>query len=70
MTTAIFQKYIDQAASINTSYDPSKGEIKMSRLIEDLLLSYKLGHNTLYYSNTRDGSGDDVDDCESGACKI
>jgi ribonucleoside-diphosphate reductase alpha chain len=43
----------------------------MSRLIEDLLYAYKLGHKTLYYSNTRDGSGDEEeDDCESGACKI
>jgi ribonucleoside-diphosphate reductase alpha chain len=70
-TIAVLQKYMDQAASVNTSYDPSKGEIKMSRLIEDLLLAYKLGHKTLYYSNTRDGSGDETeDDCESGACKI
>jgi ribonucleoside-diphosphate reductase alpha chain len=70
-TLAILQKYIDQAISVNTSYDPSKGEIKMSRLIDDLLFSYKLGHKTLYYSNTRDGSGDETDDgCDSGACKI
>lgn len=70
-TIAVLQKYIDQAISVNTSYDPSKGEIKMSRLIDDLLLAYKLGHKTLYYSNTRDGSGDEADDgCDSGACKI
>lgn len=70
-TIAVLQKYIDQAISVNTSYDPSKGEIKMSQLIEDLLLAYKLGHKTLYYSNTRDGAGDNSDDgCESGACKI
>jgi ribonucleoside-diphosphate reductase alpha chain len=72
-TIAILQKYIDQAISINTSYDPSKFEdgIKMSQLIEDLLYSYKLGHKTLYYCNTRDGSGDETDDgCDSGACKI
>lgn len=70
-TIAVLQKWIDQAISVNTSYDPSKGEIKMSRLIEDLLYAYKLGHKTLYYSNTRDGSGDEQDDgCDSGACKI
>lgn len=70
-TIAILQKYIDQAISINTSYDPSKGDIKMSLLIEDLLYAYKLGHKTLYYSNTRDGSGDSSDGgCDSGACKI
>ncbi len=71
-TIAILQKYIDQAISVNTSYDPAKGEIKMSGLIEDLLYAYKLGHKTLYYSNTRDGSGEALDDggCDTGACKI
>ncbi|NCP98093.1 hypothetical protein GW796_07210 [archaeon] len=69
-TIAILQKYIDQAISVNTSYDPGKGEIKMSKLIEDLLFAYKLGHKTLYYSNTRDGSGESDDSCDTGACKI
>lgn len=72
-TIAVLQKYVDQAVSVNTSYDPSKhnGEITMSRLISDLIYAYQLGHKTLYYSNTRDGSGDvEEDDCESGACKI
>lgn len=71
-TIAILQKYIDQAISVNTSYDASKNEIHMSRLIEDLLYAYKLGHKTLYYCNTRDGSGEEEEeeDCESGACKI
>lgn len=71
-TLAVCQKYVDQAISINTSYDPTKVELTMSRLLNDLLYAYKLGHKTLYYSNTRDGSGDEEreDDCESGACKI
>lgn len=71
-TIAILQKYIDQAISVNTSYDPIKKEITMGSLLSDLLLAYKLGHKTLYYSNTRDGSGEEAvdDDCESGACKI
>lgn len=73
-TIAILQKYVDQAISVNTSYDASKKEIKMSELIEDILLAYKLGHKTLYYCNTKDGSGEETsaDDagCESGACKI
>lgn len=72
-TTAIFQKYLDQAASINTSYNPAKyeGGIKMSDLMNDLLLAHKLGHKTVYYCNTRDGSGDvEEEDCDSGACKI
>lgn len=88
-TLAVIQKYVDQAISVNTSYDPKRfpnGEVSMTRLLEDLLYAYRLGHKTLYYSNTRDGSGDgeeavslgegfgqkagEEDDCESGACKI
>ncbi len=71
-TIAVLQKYIDQAISVNTSYDPGKKEVTMTRLMEDLIYSYQLGHKTLYYNNTRDGSGDDEEDdgCESGACKI
>lgn len=70
-TIAILQKYIDQAISVNTSYDPSKKDITMGSLLSDLMYAYKLGHKTLYYSNTRDGSGEETeDDCDSGACKI
>lgn len=70
-TVAVLQKYVDQAISVNTSYDVSRDDIKMSTLIEDLILSWKLGHKTLYYCNTRDS--DDVEDqaeedCDS--CKI
>lgn len=72
-TIAILQKYIDQAISVNTSYDATKKEISMSMLLDDLILAYKLGHKTLYYCNTLDGAGEGKeteDDCESGACKI
>ena len=72
---AIMQKFIDQAISTNTSYDPAKfegGKVPMKTLLNDLLLAYKLGLKTLYYHNTRDGSGEEVseDGCEGGACKI
>ena len=72
---AIMQKFIDQAISTNTSYDPTKfegGKVPMKTLLNDLLLAYKLGLKTLYYHNTRDGSGEEVsaDGCEGGACKI
>ena len=71
-TIAVLQKYIDQAISVNTSYDSTKKEITMSALLEDLIFAYKLGHKTLYYCNTLDGSGEgkEEDDCDSGACKI
>lgn len=73
----IMQKFVDQAISANTNYDPSKFEgnkVPMKLLLKDLLSAYKLGLKTLYYHNTRDGASDaqtDVeDDCAGGACKI
>ena len=73
----IMQKFVDQAISANTNYDPSKfdgNKVPMKLLLKDLLTSYKLGLKTLYYHNTRDGAsdsqGDIEDDCAGGACKI
>lgn len=58
----IIQKYVDQAISSNTSYNPRNfgdtGKIPMSQLIGDLLLAYKLGLKTLYYNNINDGAGE------------
>lgn len=78
---AIFQKFMDQAISVNTSYNPKFYEnekIPMSMLIEHMLLHYKYGGKTLYYNNTNDQSGEidvqleagavDDEDCDS--CKI
>ena len=61
---AIMQKFIDQAISANTSYDPGKYEgnkVPMKLLLKDLLTTYKLGIKTLYYHNTRDGATDNTD---------
>lgn len=73
----IMQKFIDQAISANTNYDPKRfegGKVPMTQLLKDLLVAYKLGLKTLYYQNTRDGAEDvqgDMDDgCAGGACKI
>lgn len=75
----IMQKFIDQAISANTNYDPirfSDNKVPMKQLLKDLLMAYKLGIKTLYYHNTRDGADDvqaDIttnDDCTSDACKI
>ena len=57
----IFQKYIDQSISVNTSYNPENyegGEISMKEMIQDLLLFYKWGGKNLYYFNTYDGQED------------
>jgi ribonucleoside-diphosphate reductase alpha chain len=71
-TIAVFQKYVDQAISVNTSYNPNKKQISIGLLLSDLMYAYKLGHKTLYYNNVNDGSGESTsgDDCDSGACKI
>ncbi|MHC1671683.1 class 1a ribonucleoside-diphosphate reductase subunit alpha [Stenotrophomonas maltophilia] len=73
----VMQKFVDQAISSNTNYDPSRfagGRVPMRQLLKDLLLAYRLGIKTLYYHNTRDGADDasaDVDEaCLSGACAI
>ncbi len=80
--TGIMQKFVDQAISANTNYDPTQypgGKVPMKQLLKDLLTAYKLGVKTLYYQNTRDGADDvqedllpatEEDGCEGGACKI
>ena len=58
---AVLQKYIDQAISVNTSYNPQfypDEKLPMSDMIKLLLLHYKLGGKTLYYFNTYDGQGE------------
>lgn len=74
----IMQKFVDQAISANTNYDPARfgGKVPMQQLLKDLLTAYKNGLKTLYYHNTRDGMEDpqavekEDDGCEGGACKI
>lgn len=78
----VMQKFVDQAISANTNYDPSRfpsGKVPMTQLLKDILLAYKLGVKTLYYQNTRDGAEDAQDNpvagqpddgCDSGACRI
>jgi ribonucleoside-diphosphate reductase alpha chain len=74
----LMQKFVDQAISANTNYDPQRfpgQKVPMTTLLTDLMLAYKYGLKTLYYHNTRDGASDvDVvkedEGCEGGACKI
>jgi len=80
----IMQKFVDQAISANTNYDPVRFEgnkVPMKVLLLDLLTAYKMGIKTLYYHNTRDGASDnhqdlmtvvekEDDSCGGGACKI
>jgi ribonucleoside-diphosphate reductase alpha chain len=79
---AVLQKFVDQAISVNTSYNPAHyedGKIPMSEMIGHLLMHYKYGGKTLYYFNTNDGAGEiedqplaagDIDDEDCESCKI
>jgi ribonucleoside-diphosphate reductase alpha chain len=79
---AVLQKFIDQAISVNTSYNPAHyedGKIPMSEMLKHVLMHYKYGGKTLYYFNTNDGAGEIedkdlapgiVDDAECDSCKI
>jgi ribonucleoside-diphosphate reductase alpha chain len=76
----LMQKFVDQAISTNTAYDPARfpdAKVPMQVLLKDLLTAYKLGIKTLYYHNTRDGASEAIeavekedDSCAGGACKI
>lgn len=61
----IMQKFVDQAISSNTNYDPAKfenGKVPMSVMIKDLSYAWNIGLKTLYYHNTRDGAGKSAND--------
>ena len=62
---AVLQKYIDQGISVNTSYNPQFFEdekIPMSVMLKDLITCYKYGMKQLYYFQTYDGAGDDINE--------
>ena len=73
---AVMQKWVDQAISANTAYNPNffeNNRFSTQKLLKDLLTCYKLGWKTGYYFNTNDVSNDkqngqDDEDCDS--CKI
>lgn len=74
-TVAVMQKFVDQAISANTNYNPLNYEDKLvplNQVLRELLHAYATGVKTLYYHNTRDdgNASEDNDGCESGACKI
>ncbi len=61
---AVLQKYVDQGISVNTSYNPihyEDNKIPMSIMLKDLITFYKYGGKQLYYFNTNDLSGDEVE---------
>ena len=58
---AVLQKFIDQAISVNTSYNPKyypDEQIPMSTLVRHAIDFYRYGGKDLYYFNTFDGAGE------------
>lgn len=58
---AVLQKFVDQAISVNTSYNPAyyeDGKIPMSVMLQHMLTFYRYGGKNLYYFNTADGAGE------------
>lgn len=58
---AVLQKYVDQAISVNTSYNPKFYEnemIPMSTMISDMVSFYRYGGKNLYYFNTNSLAGE------------
>ncbi len=65
------QRWIDMSISANAYYNYDhyeNGNIPLSLLIKDMILMYKLGLRTLYYTNTPDG--DSEVGCGSGGCTL
>lgn len=66
----VMQKFVDQAISGNTSYNPNffpDKKFSVKSLLTDLLLCHKMGWKTGYYFNTNDVAASE-EDCDS--CKI
>ncbi|WP_071211083.1 class 1a ribonucleoside-diphosphate reductase subunit alpha [Halomonas sp. S2151] len=58
----IMQKFFDQSLSTNTNYNPASyedGMVPMEQMLYEALFFYRIGGKTLYYSNLRDGQGDE-----------
>lgn len=81
---AIFQKFVCQSISTNTSYNPDHfvdDKISLQTLMNHFILAAKLGIKTLYYSNTKgleeakddplkEASEPEEDLADCDACKI
>jgi ribonucleoside-diphosphate reductase alpha chain len=81
---AIFQKFVCQSISTNTSYNPehfSDDKISLQVLMNHFILAAKLGIKTLYYANTKGldeakdeplkDNGEEIEDlADCDACKI
>lgn len=61
-TAAVIQRWVDQAISTNTWYDPEKfpdGKIPRAKMMQDILSFYMWGGKTLYYNTNKDAKEDE-----------
>ena len=67
-TVAVIQRWVDQTISTNTSYNPVffGGKLQRQKLLEDMILAWKMGIKTLYYNNVPDGASDELDSEQKG----
>lgn len=69
----VMQKFIDQSISTNEYFEPNKypdNNVPITELIKNVFTASKLGIKTLYYCNTNDGAGEDLQGCDGGACAV
>lgn len=82
-TASVIGRWCDQSISTNTPYNPAHfvdGKIPRAKLLDDLLLGWKLGLKTFYYNVVNDNATDkrkpivaiesESDPCGGGACII
>jgi ribonucleoside-diphosphate reductase alpha chain len=71
---AVWQKFMDQAISVNTTYVPQffpDDKVPMSVMIKDLVTFYKYGGKNAYYCNTYDGAGEiDISEADCENCQV
>lgn len=75
--SAVMQRWICQAMSTNTNYNPENfpnGAVSLREIKKDILDAFSLGLKTLYYQNTKIQQEDDMSNvasgCAGGACAI
>lgn len=72
-TAAVIQRWVDQAISTNTWYDPEKfpdGKIPRAKMMQDILSFYMWGGKTLYYNTNKDAKEDeDLKQAEEPGCE-
>jgi ribonucleoside-diphosphate reductase alpha chain len=65
----IMQKFVAQAISANTNYNPERyneDKVPIKLVLKDILYGYRMGLKCFYYHNTKDNASDSQSDNECG----